>query len=297
MQTHPTEELKSILHQAQRFNQFGEYVAARDLLKTAVKNTPSFSEGWFVLGNTHERLSDFQSARECFITASDLKPDWLDPIVSLGHLEFNQKRYKEAASVLKKYLKLEGSSTDVLLLLAQSAFNIDDCKTVLAATSRIIDIDEGISQAWELRGLCHAKLSNISSACVALNMALELNPSSIDSLNAVGNLCYASQNYTGAVDCYGPSLTKQEMQPLIMFRYGTSLWFLERWTEAIEVLTDYTKIAPDDPAGWNNLGVALREKGEVVRARECYKKALHINPNLAEPKENLETATNKQVIS
>jgi Flp pilus assembly protein TadD len=296
MQDPPSEGPEPLLHRAQRFSEFGEYAAARDVLRTAVQSDSTFAEGWYALGNVHDRLNELDKARECFKQASSLRPDWTDPIASLGQLEFKQKRYKEVTSVLKKYLKLDGSAADVLLMLAQAAFHLEDCKTVLAATSRIIDLDEDVSKAWELRGLCHAKMSNISSACVALNMALELNPSSIASLNAVGDLCYTSQNYTGAVDCYGPSLSKRKKQPSIMFRYGTSLWFLERWTEAIAVFDEYTKLAPDDPAGWNNLGVALREKGEVVRARECYKKALQINPNLEEPRKNLETATNKQMI-
>jgi Flp pilus assembly protein TadD len=296
MQDPSSEDSDSFLHRAQRFSEFGEYAAARDILKTAVQKEPAFAQGWLALGLVHEQMDSLDKARECFLQAMNLRPDWIDPVARLGMLEFEQKRYKEAASVLKSYLKLSGDSTDVLLMLAHSAFRLDDCKTVIAATQRIIDLDEGISKAWELRGLCHAKMSNISSACVALNMALELNPSSVTSLNTVGDICYASQNYSGAVDCYGPSLAKRKKQPSIMFKYGTSLWFLERWTEAIDVLNRYTKLVPGDPAGWNNLGVALREKGEVVRARECYKKALQINPGLEEPKKNLETAMYKQMI-
>jgi hypothetical protein len=33
-----------------------------------------------------------------------------------------------------------------------------------------------------------------------------------------------------------------------------------------------------------------------VRARDCYKRALQINPDLNEPRNNLDTAMNKQVI-
>jgi tetratricopeptide (TPR) repeat protein len=296
MQDNTLEESNSLLRRAMRFSEFGEYSAAIDILKIAIQANPDFSEGWLTLGTIHEKLDEVDKARECFQKVASLNPDWTDPLANLGRLEFKQKRYKEAKSVLKKYLELDGIDTDVLVLLARSAFHLDDCKTVLSTTSRIVDLDESVFEAWELRGLCHAKMGNISPACVSLNMALELNPSSITSLNTVGDLCYNSQNFTGAADCYGPSLKKRKKQPTILFRYGTSLWFLERWGEAIPVLEQYTKLAPDDPAGWNNLGVALREKGEVVRARDCYKRALQINPDLEEPRNNIETAMNKQVI-
>jgi tetratricopeptide (TPR) repeat protein len=296
MQDNPVEESNSLLRRALRFSEFGEYPAAIDTLKMAIQDNPSFSEGWFTLGTIHEKLDEVDKARECFQRAATLKPEWIVPLASLGRLEFEQKRYMEAESALKKYLELDGTDTDVLVLLARSAFYLDDCKTVLSTTSKIVDLDESVFEAWELRGLCHAKMGNISPACVSLNMALEINPSSIASLNAVGDLCYKSQNFTGAVDCYGSSLTKREKQPEILFRYGTSLWLLDRWSEAIPVLEKYTTLVPNDPAGWNNLGIALREKGEVVRARDCYKRALQINPDLNEPRNNLDTAMNKQVI-
>jgi len=296
MQDTPLEEPSTLLRRALRFSEFGEYAAAKDVLKATIQSFPSFAEGWFTLGSVHERLDEVDKARECFQQAASLNPDWTDPLVSLGKLEFRLERYREAKTVLQKYFELDGIDTDVLLLLARSAFQLEDCKTVLNTTSKIVDLDESVFEAWELRGLCHAKMGNISPACVSLNMALELNPSSTTSLNGVGDMCYESHNFAGAVECYGSSLKKLKKQPEILLRYGTSLWLLDRWSEAIPILEQYTTQVPNDPAGWNNLGVALREKGEVVRARECYKKALQINPNLEEPQKNLETAMNKQVI-
>jgi len=296
MQDTPLEEPSSLLKRASRFSEFGEYAAAKDVLKAAIQSYPSFAEGWFALGSVHERLEEVDKARECFQHAALLNPDWADPLVSLGRLEFKLKRYKEAKAALQTYFELDGIDTDVLVLLAQSAFHLEDCKTVLSATSKIVDLDESVFEAWELRGLCHAKMGNISPACVSLNMALELNPSSTASLNGVGDMCYNSHNFAGAVECYGPSLKKRKKQPDILFKYGTSLWLLDRWNEAIHALEQYTAQVPNDPAGWNNLGVALREKGEVVRARDCYRRALQINPDLEEPQKNLDTAMNKQVI-
>jgi tetratricopeptide (TPR) repeat protein len=104
MQDPSSEDSDSLLHRAQRFSEFGEYAAARDILKTAVQNELSFAEGWFALGLVYEQLDSFNEARECFLQAMKLRPDWIDPIARLGMLEFEQKRYKEAAFILKSYL-------------------------------------------------------------------------------------------------------------------------------------------------------------------------------------------------
>lgn len=296
MEASTPEDLDTLFRRALRYLEFGETVAAKDALKASVEIDPSYAPAWSKLGDVYVLLKDLNKGRECFRKAMELQPDWTEPIANLGLLEFSQEQYKEARNILKKYLALHGDDIETLVVLARSAFNLDDCKTVLSTTSRIIELDEDVYQAWEMRGLCHAKSSNFSSACVSLNMAIELNPSSISALNAVGDLCYESQNYTGAVDCFNPSLSKLKKQPKILFRLGTSLWFLERWKEAILHLEQYVELVPDDPAGWNNLGVALREKGEVVKALDCYRRALQLDSNCAAAKNNLETAMNKQVI-
>ncbi len=51
------------------------------------------------------------------------------------------------------------------------------------------------------------------------------------------------------------------------------------------------------PVGWNNLGVALREKGEVTRSIDCYKQALQLDPDLKAALNNMETAMYKEMIA
>jgi superkiller protein 3 len=297
MPDQPQEDPDSLFRRATRYQEFGESTAARDILLAAVEIDPSFAKGWNALGMVYKDLGEIDTARDCFTKSSSIEPEWTDPIVSLGLLEFSQKSYEAAKETLCKYMELDGKEIEILVTLARSAFHLDDCKTVQKATSIIIEIEEDIYEAWEMRGLCHAKKSKFSSALVALNMALELDPRSVVALNAVGDLCYDASNYEGAISFYEPSLSKRKSQPRILLRHGTSLWFLDRWNDAISFLERYTELAPDDPVGWNNLGVALREKGEVTRSIDCYKRALQIDPKLEAALKNMETAMDKQMIA
>lgn len=296
MPDQPQEDLDSLFRRATRYQEFGESAAARDTLLAAVELDPSFAKGWNSLGMVYKDLGDLNNARDCFTKSSSIEPEWTDPLVSLGLLEFSQKSYKAAKDALCRYMELDGKEIEILVVLARSAFSLDDCKTVQKVTSQIIGLDEGVYEAWEMRGLCHAKKSKFSSALVALNMALELDSRSVVALNAVGDLCYDASNYEGAASFYEPSLSKRKNQPKILLRHGTSLWFLDRWGDAIPFLERYTELVPDDPAGWNNLGVALREKGEVTKSIDCYKRALKINPELEAALNNMETAMYKQMI-
>jgi len=287
----------ALFRRATRYLEFGESTAARDTLLDIVKLDPSHSKAWNSLGIVYQSLKEIDTARDSFKKAIESEPEWVEPLINLGLLEFSLKSYDEVKKVLCKYMDLGGDDIDTLIVLARSAFHLDDCKTVQKVTSHIIDLDKDIYEAWEMRGLCHAKNSKFSAALVALNMALELDPRSVVALNAVGDLCYEDANYEGAVSFYEPSLLKRKNQSKVLLRHGTSLWFLDRWSEAITFLEHYTDAVPDDPIGWNNLGVALREKGEVTRSIDCYKRALQLNPNLEITRKNMDTAMNKQMIT
>ncbi len=296
MPDQPREDPESLFNRATRYQEFGESITARDTFLAAIEINPLFAKAWNSLGGVYEGLDDIEKARECFKKASSIEPEWIDPITNLGLLEFSQKSYKESKKALLKYMELGGKNIEILVVLARTSFHLDDCKTVQEVTSLIIDLDKEIYEAWEMRGLCHAKNLKFNSALVALNMALEFDPRSIVALNAVGDICYDASNYDGAVSFYETSLSKRKSQPRELLRHGTSLWFLDRWSEAIEFLERYTELAPDDPVGWNNLGVTLREKGEVTRSLDCYKRALQIDPHLEAALNNMETAMNKVMI-
>ena len=72
--------------------------------------------------------------------------------------------------------------------------------------------------------------------------------------------------------------------------------YVDEWADAITYFEKYVELVPDDPKGWNNLGVALREKGEVKRAIECYNKALVLDPTLEIVRTNMGTAKDMQLI-
>jgi tetratricopeptide (TPR) repeat protein len=285
-----SDEPEALVKKALRFEQFGEIDAARDMLRSALEVDPDNSDIWTRLGVLYSEHGIVDKARKAFHEAIRIDSRHLQPMEQLGFLEFTEGDFEATVDVLLKYLEARGSDIDTLILLAKAACKIDDCDTLMEATSRIIKLDEDVYEAWELRGQTYAKKGKYNEACVCLNMAIDLHPASVAALNGVGDLCYEAENYLRAAEFYESSLEVNKEQLGVLFRYATSLCMLDRWMESIPLLERYTSSVSDDARGWNNLGVVLREKGEVTRAIECYKKALEVDPSLTEAQKNLETA-------
>lgn len=275
--------------------EFNEPHAAIDSLRTAVKIAPTFAEAWHLLGSLLQDNGSPDEARSCFEKAVELDPHDAQLWQRLGIFEFSQEQYRAARKALKKYADLGGDDSDTMLVLAKAAFRLSDCTTVLSVTKKILDLDEEQYEAWELRGICQARKDQLDAAIISLNMALEIHSESVYAMNTVGDLCYERENYEGALTFYRSSLAVKWEQPRILFRCATSLWMIERWQAAIPMIEEYTALVPEDPRGWNNLGVIYREKGEIKRAIELYHRALELDPDFEIAKANLETAKNKQI--
>jgi len=61
-----------------------------------------------------------------------------------------------------------------------------------------------------------------------------------------------------------------------------------RWDEAAQLNRELVKLFPDDADGFNRLGKALTELGQVTEARGCYGKTLEIDPTNQIAKRNLD---------
>ena len=56
-----------------------------------------------------------------------------------------------------------------------------------------------------------------------------------------------------------------------------SLLQLDRPAEAVEACRELTRIVPDSPIYWSNLGTALRDAGELREAEDAYRRALQLD--------------------
>ncbi len=61
-----------------------------------------------------------------------------------------------------------------------------------------------------------------------------------------------------------------------------------RWDEAAQLNREFVKLFPDDADGYNRLGKALTELGQVTEARACYGKTLGIDPTNQIARRNLD---------
>jgi Tfp pilus assembly protein PilF len=70
--------------------------------------------------------------------------------------------------------------------------------------------------------------------------------------------------------------------------FGVSVAQRGLWREAIYRWEKAVELDPSYAAAFNDLAIAYEHEGELVKARKAYEKALELEPNNAEIKQNFE---------
>jgi tetratricopeptide (TPR) repeat protein len=78
-------------------------------------------------------------------------------------------------------------------------------------------------------------------------------------------------------------------EPRYQFVLGQALQVLRRWDKAIDAYESALKLQPDFLDAWNNLGICLQRRGQLLRAATAYRQALLLESRNAGVMANLGT--------
>ena len=130
----------------------------------------------------------------------------------------------------------------------------------------------------------HGKLKQALSES---SQMLERFPNSVVLYNIAGASNAGLMLFDAAIDSYKQALKIKPDYADTYYNMGIALKDKGDLEAAIESYKQALKIKPDYADAHNNMGNALRDKGDLEAAIESYKQALKINPDYAEAKADL----------
>ncbi|XP_047246431.1 protein O-mannosyl-transferase TMTC1 isoform X3 [Girardinichthys multiradiatus] len=181
----------------------------------------------------------------------------VDILTPLGALYYNTGRYEEALQVYKEAANLQSDSTDIWLALAQVLAMAGQNSEAKKMTLDIISREATCIECYRLLSAIYSKRGNNTEALVALNMALQQNPSDL------------------------------KVRAELHFSKGNQLREMNQLDEAFENYKIAVELKPDQSQAWMNMGGIQHIKGDYAAARVYYERALHLNPGSKLLKENL----------
>ncbi|XP_053271250.1 protein O-mannosyl-transferase TMTC1 isoform X6 [Pleuronectes platessa] len=234
----------------------GEGALAAAHYLQAVRLKPAHYVAMVNLGRLLRSSNENEAAESWYKRALQItrKVDILTP---LGALYYNTGRFEEALLVYREAAALQPDNTDIWLALAQVLVMVSHTIEAEKITLDIISREGSCIECYRLLSAIYSKRGDFTEALVALDRALQQNPSDL----------------TVRAELY--------------FSKGNQLREMNQLDRAFESYKLAVELKPDRSQAWMNMGGIQHIKGDYAAARIYYQQALLLNPGSKLLKENL----------
>ncbi|HEY9772855.1 MAG TPA: tetratricopeptide repeat protein [Planktothrix sp.] len=127
---------------------------ARDLYKRATEADPTYAPAWFNLANTEYLLGDAKDAEDHWQRAIQLKPDFVEPRISLAHLAIQRRQYDKARDYIDHALMLNTLNPQALLNRAELEMNVGDLRGAMQDARIVLAVPQDSLGATEIGAAC-----------------------------------------------------------------------------------------------------------------------------------------------
>ena len=111
---------KSLFEKAHASAEKKDYANATRLLTQIVEKDRNDFQCWTLLGTLYLAEEKSEDAEKAYLTAIEVKPTYVLPLVNLGKLRMSQKRFEDAAELLTRAVELQPQSSDANLFLGEA---------------------------------------------------------------------------------------------------------------------------------------------------------------------------------
>ena len=218
----------------------------------------------------------FALARQACETALELDSQALPVYVALGNLYRHSGEYEAAIAQFGKALEINASAVDATLGLAET-YQLDN-KPQLAQEAFLSAISQQPNywRAYLRMGSFLFASGRFEEAVPYYTRITDLMPDNAEALNDLGAAYYLMGDFAAAAQAMQRSL---EVNPtaLAYSNAGSSLFFLGRYSEAIDMYQKAVEYAPEDYQNWGSLADAYSyAEGLEELASPMYENAIKL---------------------
>lgn len=251
----------------------GKLNSAISAYEKVLELRPDLKEAFYNLGGIYEKLGYLDVARQNYLEAVRIDPQYLEPAVSLAVLDRDLKRLRQLADD-------NPQSPLPLYYMASDAFNRQDMPNALRWIAAAREKDKASPEINLLFAKINLKLKNFPVANQAFYQVLAACP---DNKEALLHLAMIEQNE----DFFKHVVDLEPDNAQVHTAYADYLAGQNRLLEALEEYRKAVILNPDSPEISNNLALILKDLGEYERALDLFFNAFLKNQDAAEISENI----------
>jgi tetratricopeptide (TPR) repeat protein len=291
------------IDQAKYFTQIDQIGKAENTLKQAIAAHPEDARLWYFLGRVQIKKGEYKEAEVSFQKGIEVNDKEALNLVGKGHLRLVENNIAEAKKFFDQALALSKSKNVIVLkciseaYLTQAAYandamallqkakanNANDNEIlILLGDAHLLQNNGGLAvtsyENAELLnpkdatpeykiGLVYLRSRNTEAAGIALNKAIQIDPSYTLAYKELGELYYMEKKADKAVDAYEHYLALTEKPELGKLRYAFFLFMAKDFQKANEVFKELIQKPEVNPITLRFYAVSLFEVGDYQQSK------------------------------
>ena len=227
------------------------------------------------------QTGDLLEARRLYRSILRAIPDQFETLHSLGLLEAQRGRHKEALHFIKQALNVNSQSAEANSNPGCVYLEINRAEEALACFDKALVISPAYLDAIFNRGNALRELGRHEAALVSYDEALSIDPQHFSALVNKSNLLRDLDRYEKALVSLERAHEIQPDAPGVFVNLGIIQRKLSRYEDALLSYSKALAINPDYADALYGLGNVLQDLGRHEAALTSYDKALAIKPAYA----------------
>jgi len=233
---------------------------------------------------------DLPRAEQLYRTILALQPDQGDALNLLGVLLHQTGRNDEAEQRLRRAVELlpkfaDAQSNLAMVLMAQQRY-----AAAQPVVEQVLALAPNHLQGLFFHGALQERAGNFPQAAASYRQALTLAPGWIMPLRGLASAERALGNFASALGLYAEAARQQPTDDRLAHEIGQTLRALGRLEDAIASFRRAAALAPATPAHLIALGAALRQTMRFVDSRDTFAAVVASHPDSADGWNGLGTA-------
>jgi Tfp pilus assembly protein PilF len=203
-------------------------------------------------------------------------PGYVPALTRLAQIAFDQRKYDECATVLRRALTAEPLGFDGLLLNSKTQLARNDAKKAVQGFERMASLYPQAPAVHFQLGLAHLVGGNLARGLASLNQAVTLEPGYAEAVLLLADLQLRSGDAFSAISSISGLLKKRP--DLLPAHLALAEAYRVRGTpdDAVTVYRRMMDLYPKDPQPPFLMGVTLRQQKKHDEARNAFDGALAV---------------------
>lgn len=218
-------------------------------------------------------------AAECYRQALGIDPDSATSHNNLGFLLAQQHQWKEALTHLRRAVALAPNDGNFLCNLGQVLTEIGLVQDGLDLLLKSAKLEPRNMRVWQNLGRLYTNLDDPAGAEIAWKQALQQAPHDITVITELASAIAMQGRYREANNLYREALEIHPGYAEAWVQLGISLFLLEEYDEARDVLQKGLSLDAANYSGLRHLGFVFTSLGETEKALESFKTLLNYYPD------------------